>query len=289
MSSAWESLRREARRCENEVESKLTRYAKLAASLSAASASSASAGGGGTGQNGAAVADARASGTDGQQRMAKELVQADALGSEIEALLRQLHDANEQMASLSRADGSASAALLHTLQRHREILAEHRQELRRLRGNVRSAREHAELFGNVRAEYAERRRLEQQQQQQRHHGSRGEGAPDDLERGVHRGDDEDADEHGRDDPSLERERQHLYGAERATDSAMGQGTALRDDLMRQRQMFASMVQRMGTVAESMPSLNRLIAHIRRKKRRDVLVLGVVIGVLLFVTLAWKLL
>lgn len=72
------------------------------------------------------------------------------------------------------------------------------------------------------------------------------------------------------------------------DAALSAGAALREDLERQRQTFASMVARMDAVGERVPGINRLIGQIRRKKKRDVMVMALVVATLVFLTGLWKL-
>jgi hypothetical protein len=41
-------------------------------------------------------------------------------------------------------------SMMHTLQRHRDILYDHSKEFKRVKSNVQAARDHAELLGTVR-------------------------------------------------------------------------------------------------------------------------------------------
>lgn len=77
-------------------------------------------------------------------------------------------------------------------------------------------------------------------------------------------------------------------ASTGADAALNAGAALREDLERQRQTFASMVARMDAVGERVPGINRLIGQIRRKKKRDVMVMALVVATLVFLTGLWKL-
>lgn len=88
--------------------------------------------------------------------------------------------------------------------------------------------------------------------------------------------------------ALRAERTALAGAGAAADAATGAGLALKEDLERQRAAFAAMVDRMDTMSDNMPGVNRMIGQIRRKKKRDVLIIALVVAVLLFFTLSWKL-
>jgi golgi SNAP receptor complex member 1 len=52
----------------------------------------------------------------------------------------------------SSTPGLATPALMHTLQRHREILQDYTQEFRKTKNNLKSRREREELLHGVRKE-----------------------------------------------------------------------------------------------------------------------------------------
>jgi Golgi SNAP receptor complex protein 1 len=87
---------------------------------------------------------------------------------------------------------------------------------------------------------------------------------------------------------LLKERNSISNSERGADMAINQGLTVREDLARQRQMFASMVSRMEHVSERLPRLTRLIGQIRRRKRRDLIVLCSVVALFMLFTLLWRL-
>jgi golgi SNAP receptor complex member 1 len=178
--------------------------------------------------------------------------------AEMDVLLGRLQVVVDGMsASLSGAAGSPPPALAHTLQRHTEILHDYTQEFRKTRGSVSSLRERAELLSGARAEKART--------------AAGAGA---LSASAE---------------ALQRERAGLGAATAGADAAVATGLSLKEDLERQRAMFASMVERMETMSEGMPAVSRLIGQIRRKKKRDLYILGGVIAVLLFITFCWRIL
>ena len=252
---SWEALRGQVRRLENEVEQSLTAYAKASAALT----------GGAAGLN---------AGPTETARWTRELEAAERLGGEIHTLLIRLEEADQALSTYAHG-ASSSPALLHTLQRHQEVLAEYRVEFRRLRVSVRQLREYAELLSGAEVAGAGVDRSAD--------GFRRSG---DLESGLSGG--AAGGSSNTADPILGREAAHVNGAHRSADTALGQGLALRDDLLRQRQVFASLVDRMGTAVTAMPSIGRLVSQIRRRKRRDVILVAVTTGVLSFLTLMWKL-
>lgn len=180
------------------------------------------------------------------------MVVAEQMTADIEAMLSRLHTVVESMTASLHA--SSSPALTHTLQRHSEIMHDYNQEFRKTRGSISSLREHAELMAGAHADLGKARS-----------GS----VP------------------GTGTESLYAERASLAGANSGADTAIATGLSLKEDLERQRAMFASMVERMETMSEGMPAVNRLIGQIRRKKKRDVFIMAAVVSSLLFITFAWK--
>jgi Golgi SNAP receptor complex protein 1 len=77
----------------------------------------------------------------------------ESLSEEIEGLLKQLNTVNEDMSEISSSTpGLATPALVHTLQRHRDILQDYSQEFRKTQNNLRSRREREELLHGVKKE-----------------------------------------------------------------------------------------------------------------------------------------
>jgi Golgi SNAP receptor complex protein 1 len=200
-------------------------------------------------------------------RLHHELERVEAQEAQLMASLRQLEETNQSMSSFAQGD-QGNPALLPLLQRHHEVLAEYRIEYRRLRAGLRQLREYYELVGEQRASSPERRRG--QLTVSRDHAA----SMTDLERGFR---------------ELESESAHMNGAHRAADASLGQSIALRDELMRQRQSFTMMFHRMTSMAESMPQLGRLITNIRRRKRRDMVMVASAAGLLSLLTILWRLL
>mmetsp|Transcript_29364 Transcript_29364/g.113734 ORF Transcript_29364/g.113734 Transcript_29364/m.113734 type:complete len:119 (-) Transcript_29364:1101-1457(-) len=89
--------------------------------------------------------------------------------------------------------------------------------------------------------------------------------------------------------ALYAERAAVTGANNAVDNTLSQGNTLREQLENQRAMFSSMMTRMESVSGSMPSISKLINQIKHKRRRDVLVLGLTVAVLVVITIFWKIL
>mmetsp|Transcript_6746 Transcript_6746/g.12059 ORF Transcript_6746/g.12059 Transcript_6746/m.12059 type:complete len:290 (-) Transcript_6746:1948-2817(-) len=280
--TSWESLRKEARRLENEIDNKLVGYSKLVVSLSSASNSihhtnhsvSSSNSTQKSSQNSVQSEGLtqRRHGQDGSS-VASMTAGVEMMGIELEALLERLSEVVDSM-SMSASTSSPelgtdqimsssvpqSPAFTHTLQRHREILSDYRNDFRRTKGILSTARERNEFFGG---------------------GSKMKNQSGNMNGSV-----SSSGNVGSVD-ALYAERAALMGSNVGVDSALDKGVSLRDELERQRQNFASMMERMEAASERLPAVNRIIGQIKRKKRRDVLILGVSIVALILFTLIWK--
>lgn len=288
-SGSYESLRKEARRLETEIDSKLVDYSKLLANANATVNTRASSFdnlrvGDGTQRTQApplvssslpalrarpmssltsaesshpntAALQRRPAATSREATLSSALNAAESSTAELEALLARLSSVVDALAAGegSGAPAASQAHRAHTVQRHSEILHDYNKEFRKTRKSVASLRDSAELFSGA--------TVPRQSPPQA---------------SVSAAD------------ALHAERVALAGASTAAESAAGAGMSLKEDLERQRAMFASMVERMETMSEGIPAVNRLIGQIRRKKKRDVLILSAVIASLLLVTFSWKL-
>ncbi|KAF9576932.1 hypothetical protein EC968_000057 [Mortierella alpina] len=133
---SWDSLRKDVRQVEIEIESKLTALSKFAVRTPAGQLG-AGAGGAGVGNSGTSTA-----------------VTNEELETNIEDLLEKLNrlvDAmSGQLDAQTRTNGQAPLSMVHLLQKHRDILHDYTKEYRKTRQNVRSARDHAQLLNSVR-------------------------------------------------------------------------------------------------------------------------------------------
>ena len=184
------------------------------------------------------------------------MLAAEQMTSDMERLLARLQVVVDSMnTSLKSSPGGTSVAHSHTLQRHQEILHDYNQEFRKTRGSVASVREYAELLSGGRADHGKKSSPNAQG--------------------------------GAATEALYAERASITAASSGADTAIATGLSLKEDLERQRAMFASMVERMETMSEGLPAINRLIGQIRRKRKRDVLIVAAVVGTLCFITFTWK--
>jgi Golgi SNAP receptor complex protein 1 len=83
---------------------------------------------------------------------------SDSISEEIEGLLKKLLRVNDQMSEIVAAGNSNSnsnysgVGVIHTIQRHREILQDYSQEFRKTQNNVKSRKEREELLSGVKKE-----------------------------------------------------------------------------------------------------------------------------------------
>uniref|UniRef100_A0A3Q0SNJ2 Golgi SNAP receptor complex member 1 n=1 Tax=Amphilophus citrinellus TaxID=61819 RepID=A0A3Q0SNJ2_AMPCI len=128
-------LRKQARQLENELDLKLVSFSKLCTSYSSSSSSQDQ-------RSRSASSDSLGSSHDNM------LV---AMTTELEQLLAKLTAVNDRMAEYTNTPGASShnAALMHTLQRHRDILQDYTHEFHKTKSNFYSLREREDLLGSV--------------------------------------------------------------------------------------------------------------------------------------------
>ena len=166
---------------------------------------------------------------------------ASPLLQEIEAALQELGEVNDTMSKATGGTASTTTAM-HMLQRHREILHDLQQEFTRRRVALHAATERSQLLNSVRADIREHRF---------------------------------AASHASD--ALLRERNAINASDRATDDIIGQAQATRDALAAQRGGFGTMSSRLRQISNMAPQVNELLGMISHRRKRDKIILGVVIG------------
>uniref|UniRef100_A0A3B3XZ60 Golgi SNAP receptor complex member 1 n=1 Tax=Poecilia mexicana TaxID=48701 RepID=A0A3B3XZ60_9TELE len=129
-------LRKQARQLENELDLKLVSFSKLCTSYSSSR----------DGRRGETSDTTPLLNNSTQDRM------FDTMSVEIEQLLAKLTGVNDKMAEYTNTPGTASlnAALMHTLQRHRDILQDYTHEFHKTKSNFLAIREREDLLGSVR-------------------------------------------------------------------------------------------------------------------------------------------
>uniref|UniRef100_A0A8C7M0G9 Golgi SNAP receptor complex member 1 n=1 Tax=Oncorhynchus kisutch TaxID=8019 RepID=A0A8C7M0G9_ONCKI len=222
-------LRKQARQLENELDLKLVSFSKLCTSYSSSR----------DGRRGDSNSDtAPLLNNSTQDRM------FETMSGEIEQLLAKLTGVNDKMAEYTSTPGvtSLNAALMHTLQRHRDILQDYTHEFHKTKANFLAIREREDLLGSVRKDIETYKS-----------GSGVNNRRTELFLKEH--------EHLR---KYDPERTHTHTAP--------------DFLLTQNRLLKSIQSRVNTLANRFPAINNLVQRLNLRKRRDSLILGGVIGV-----------
>lgn len=226
--SGWEELRKEARKIEGDIDVKLSSYAKLGARFTH----------GGYGDAG--------SPTVGSSRSWK------SMEMEIQSLLEKLLDINDSM-SRCATSATPTTSITQKLARHRDILHEFTQEFRRIKGNISSMKEHAELLSSVRDDISEYK------------------ASGSMSPRV----------------QLLRERAAIHGSISHMDDVISQAQTTRSVLGSQKDFFGGVQGKVKLLSDKFPVIRGLLGSIRRRRSRDTLILSAVIAACtLFLIIYW---
>lgn len=220
----WEDLRKQARHLENEIDAKLVAFSKLGINTST-----------------------RHVNADEIPLLDEEQV-FENMASEIETLLSKLLFINERMSELQ----PNGAAMLHTMQRHKEILKDYKLEFNKIRNNFIARKDREDLLGSVRKEID-------------NYKSAG---------GLNRRE------------MYLKENQHIHNSDRLINDQISIAMETRDHLMSQRQTFKRIRTKFNDISNRFPAVNSLLQRINLRKRRDSVILGLVIGVCTFLMLLY---
>lgn len=226
-------LRKQARQLENELDLKLVSFSKLCTSYSSSR----------DGRRGDSSSDTTPLLCNSTQDRMFE-----TMSVEIEQLLAKLTGVNDKMAEYTSTPGvtSLNAALMHTLQRHRDILQDYTHEFHKTKSNFMAIREREDLLGSVRKDIETYKS-----------GS-----------GVN----------NRRTELFLKEHEHLRNSDRLIDDTISIAMATKENMTSQRGLLKSIQSRVNTLANRFPAINNLIQRINLRKRRDSLILGGVIGI-----------
>lgn len=145
---------------------------------------------------------------------------------------------------------STSALKQNNLTRHRELLTEHRSELRRIKSQIAENRSRQHLLSNVRNDIASSRSADEQEAEY-----------------------------------MLQERSHLDNSHSVIDGIISQAYQINENFGIQRETLASVNRRITLAAAQLPGVNDLMARIGSKKRRDGIILGSFIA-LCFLMFLW---
>jgi Golgi SNAP receptor complex protein 1 len=163
-----------------------------------------------------------------------------------EADIRELLEKRESLiGQLTRLLDSESALSTSTLKqnnlsRHREILTEHRQEIRRLQSSISEARDRQHLLANVRSDIDAFRSSN----------------PAEAEAEY-----------------MLQERGRIDQSHNVIDGVLAQAYAINENFGIQRETLASINRRITSAAAQIPGVNGLISRIGTKRRRDGIILA----------------
>jgi len=162
--------------------------------------------------------------------------------AEIEDLLSQRESLIAQLSRLLDSESALSSSTLkqNNLSRHREILQEHRQELKRLKSSILEARNRQHLLSNVRSDIDAYRSSN----------------PAEAEAEY-----------------MIQERGRLDNSHGVIDGVLSQAYAINENFGIQRETIASVNRRITMAAAQIPGVNGIIQRIGAKKRRDGIILG----------------
>lgn len=197
----------------------------------------------------------RVKGPQDKQPLLSQSDTVEQLGTEIQNLLDQLSKVNNEMSEFAGEPGSAqSAAIHHTLQRHTEILQDYRQEFGKTTANITSLMEREDLLTSVHSDIDEYRNKDKS-----------------------RGSKMDA---------LLRESEHARNSERLIDEQINIAMETRDNLVFQRETIKAFQKRLNDLMTRFPVINNLVSKINVRKKRDVIIIGTVIGLCLTFFIWW---
>lgn len=143
----------------------------------------------------------------------------------------------------------SGAASMHTIKRHKEILMDYQQEFSKTSARVNARREREELL-------------------------RGGSNSPPPSAGLSRRD------------QYVKEASHLHSSHVMVDEQINIAMEARDHLTSQRQTFKRMQTRFNDITNRFPVLNSLMFRINARKRRDSLILGVVVAICTFLLLLY---
>jgi len=228
---SWEDLRKEARYLENEIDAKLVSYSKMGAN--------------------ATFTTNVSSDSDTAPLLSCERM-SDSISEEIENLLKKLVKVNDDMSEITTGNPTLSGpGVIHTIQRHREILQDYSQEFRKTQNNLRSRKEREELLQGVKKEI------------------------DSSKNALNRRLDLYTKEHN-----------HLKSSERMVDDQIAIAIDTKENLVTQRAAFKKIQSRINDLTTRFPAINNLLQKINLKKKKDSIILGIIMGVCTFLLILY---
>ncbi|KAL5533877.1 hypothetical protein ACEPAG_337 [Sanghuangporus baumii] len=162
------------------------------------------------------------------------------LEEEVDGLLEKLRETNDQLSTLlNDPDSPPSQSMTRAIQRHREVLNDYERDSTRTKANVKAALDRANLLSGVRNDI------------DAYKSSAAE--------------------------ALLSERGHIDSSHRMADDILGQAYETRAEIARQGGSLGGISTRMTGVLSTMPGISNLLSMIKKRRRRDSIILGCLIG------------
>ncbi|SPO24375.1 related to SNARE protein of Golgi compartment [Ustilago trichophora] len=246
---SWDVLRRKTRNLESTIDARLTTYSSLASKIVRSadgphpSSSNSFSGSGGIYADHTTL-DMDNGGTPSSLNSTKSSEHVE-LENELDDLINQLSDAVDALtAKLDDPAIPPTSAQLHAVQRHREVLFDFTRDFRRSKSNVRHAIDRRDLLGNVQGDINAYKAA-----------------------------------HASDADALLAERGRIDNSHAMMDRTLEQAYATRSEFADQRTTLQGISTRMSSTAAQVPGLNSIITLIGRRRRRDSVIMGCLIGTL----------
>ncbi|XP_054722960.1 Golgi SNAP receptor complex member 1-like isoform X1 [Uloborus diversus] len=171
----------------------------------------------------------------------------ETMALEIEQLLSKLTDVNDKMISYCQTQTAPGATVSHTLQRHRDILQDCTHEFQKTKANIQARKEREQLLSSVRKDIDAYK----------------------SSSGLNR----------RTDLYL-KEHEHIRNSEKMVDDQISIAVKTKEELMSQRIAMKAIQTKMTTLVNRFPVINSIIQRINLRKRRDSIILAIVISICL---------
>ncbi len=177
----------------------------------------------------------------------------ETMSVEIEKLLERLSDMNKRMSDVVPSLLGPNSAATHTLQRHHEILQDYRREFERTKANIRNFKSREDLLLNNNTTNSDMTTTGLSSRRQDYYL---------------------------------REMGHLTNSHKLIDTNLEMASMIKKDLSDQKRYLLSITTKINTIANRFPLVNNVLQKIKFKKRKDSLVLGVVIAICLIILLLY---
>ncbi len=178
--------------------------------------------------------------------------QFNELSNELEGLLNQLASVNTSLSEWSERQ-APNAAVHHTVQRHRDIYQDYKQEFTKTRANLSALIQRHDLLNG---------------------GKKNQEGTSVNESSNLRMD------------YLLKESEHARNSERLIDDQINIAIEARDSLVNQRVAFKAIQTKLNDISNRFPLINNLVQKVNLRKRRDAIIVAIVIGLCLTFFLWW---